>query len=188
MIGLQNVTVNNLNIEYFQLTMYCLPPVLQCCAVLQGMRIVHDPKDFDSLLESCKSESKAAFGDDKVLVEKFVDTPRYVFGITLLCHTPLHSIPLCHTPLHSTPLHSTPFHSATLHSTPLHSTPLHSIPLCHTPLHSTPLHSTLLYCTLLPGMSRFRCLLIKRATLYICLREIVVFREDIKKSLKKLQL
>ena len=78
MIGLQNVTVNNLNIEYFQLTMYCLPPVLQCCAVLQGMRIVHDPKDFDSLLESCKSESKAAFGDDKVLVEKFVDTPRHV--------------------------------------------------------------------------------------------------------------
>ena len=47
-------------------------------ATLQGMRIIHDPKDFDSLLAECRSESMKSFSDDKVMVEKFVSKPRYV--------------------------------------------------------------------------------------------------------------
>jgi 3-methylcrotonyl-CoA carboxylase alpha subunit len=44
----------------------------------KGMRIIHDPKDFDSLLAECRSESMKSFSDDKVMVEKFVSKPRHV--------------------------------------------------------------------------------------------------------------
>ncbi|HEX6928711.1 MAG TPA: acetyl/propionyl/methylcrotonyl-CoA carboxylase subunit alpha [Gammaproteobacteria bacterium] len=52
----------------------------------KGMRIVREEKDFAEALKSAKRESKSAFGDDKVLLEKFVTGPRHiefqVFGDT----------------------------------------------------------------------------------------------------------
>lgn len=44
----------------------------------KGMRIVERPEDFESMLESSKREGKKAFGDDRVLVEKYLTTPRHV--------------------------------------------------------------------------------------------------------------
>ena len=35
------------------------------------------PEDFDDALESARRESIKSFNDDNMLVEKFVDTPRY---------------------------------------------------------------------------------------------------------------
>lgn len=45
------------------------------------MRIVKEPKDFERALESAKNESLKAFDDDKMLVEKFVERPRFVFYV-----------------------------------------------------------------------------------------------------------
>ena len=36
------------------------------------------PEDFDDALESARRESLKSFNDDNMLVEKFVDTPRYL--------------------------------------------------------------------------------------------------------------
>ena len=47
----------------------------------QGMRIVMKPEDFDDALESARRESLKSFNDDNMLVEKFVDTPRYWFAL-----------------------------------------------------------------------------------------------------------
>lgn len=44
----------------------------------KGMRIVHDPKDFINQLQNAKSEAKSAFGDDNVLIEKYIQTPRHI--------------------------------------------------------------------------------------------------------------
>ncbi|WP_018697965.1 acetyl/propionyl/methylcrotonyl-CoA carboxylase subunit alpha [Amorphus coralli] len=44
----------------------------------KGMRKVERPGDFKDALGSAKREAKAAFGDDRVLVEKFVPTPRHI--------------------------------------------------------------------------------------------------------------
>ncbi|MGL4573786.1 MAG: acetyl/propionyl/methylcrotonyl-CoA carboxylase subunit alpha [Burkholderiaceae bacterium] len=44
----------------------------------KGMRVVADGKDFAELLASCKREAINAFGDDKVLVEKYVTRPRHI--------------------------------------------------------------------------------------------------------------
>ena len=43
----------------------------------KGMRIVMTPDEFDAALESARRESLKSFNDDNMLVEKFVDTPRY---------------------------------------------------------------------------------------------------------------
>ena len=52
----------------------------------KGMRVVPEGKAFAAALESAKREAKAAFGDDRVLVEKYLDRPRHievqVFGDT----------------------------------------------------------------------------------------------------------
>ena len=52
----------------------------------KGMRAVDAPADFDAALNSCKREAKNSFGDDAVLVEKYVQRPRHieiqVFGDT----------------------------------------------------------------------------------------------------------
>ncbi len=52
----------------------------------KGMRIVQDSKGFPAALESAKREAKAAFGDERVLVERYLDRPRHievqVFGDT----------------------------------------------------------------------------------------------------------
>ncbi len=44
----------------------------------KGMRRVDDPKDFQTALDGAQREAKAAFGDDRVLIEKFVTHPRHV--------------------------------------------------------------------------------------------------------------
>jgi 3-methylcrotonyl-CoA carboxylase alpha subunit len=44
----------------------------------RGMRIVREPDQLLPSVVSAKREAKAAFGDDKVLIEKFVDNPRHI--------------------------------------------------------------------------------------------------------------
>ena len=44
----------------------------------KGMRKVDDPAEFVSALESAKSEARTAFGNDDVLIEKFVARPRHI--------------------------------------------------------------------------------------------------------------
>lgn len=44
----------------------------------KGMRIVTSPEEFDASLESARRESLKSFNDDNMLVEKFVNTPRYI--------------------------------------------------------------------------------------------------------------
>jgi 3-methylcrotonyl-CoA carboxylase alpha subunit len=52
----------------------------------KGMRIVRQAKDLSSSLEAARREAKAAFGDDRVLVERYLERPRHievqVFGDT----------------------------------------------------------------------------------------------------------
>ncbi|KAJ2401838.1 hypothetical protein GGI23_001126 [Coemansia sp. RSA 2559] len=44
----------------------------------KGMRIVEKAEDFDIMLESSRREATKSFGDDNVLVEKYLTTPRHV--------------------------------------------------------------------------------------------------------------
>jgi 3-methylcrotonyl-CoA carboxylase alpha subunit len=44
----------------------------------KGMRIVERSADFKAALESCKREAINSFGDDKVLVEKYLTRPRHI--------------------------------------------------------------------------------------------------------------
>ncbi len=44
----------------------------------KGMRRVEHPDDFADALASAKREAKAAFGDDAVLIEKYVEKPRHI--------------------------------------------------------------------------------------------------------------
>ncbi|HEY4191936.1 MAG TPA: biotin carboxylase N-terminal domain-containing protein, partial [Mesorhizobium sp.] len=44
----------------------------------KGMRRVDNPDDFAEALSGARREAKAAFGDDKVLVEKYVEKPRHI--------------------------------------------------------------------------------------------------------------
>ena len=44
----------------------------------KGMRKVELADDFAEALSSARREAKAAFGDDRVLVEKYVDRPRHI--------------------------------------------------------------------------------------------------------------
>ncbi len=52
----------------------------------KGMRKVERADDFDDALASCMREAKSAFGDDRVLIEKYILSPRHievqVFGDT----------------------------------------------------------------------------------------------------------
>lgn len=52
----------------------------------KGMRRVDDPAAFAGALDSCRREAAAAFGDDRVLIEKYILSPRHievqVFGDT----------------------------------------------------------------------------------------------------------
>lgn len=52
----------------------------------KGMRKVEQAADFDDALASCMREAKSAFGDDRVLIEKYILSPRHievqVFGDT----------------------------------------------------------------------------------------------------------
>ena len=44
----------------------------------KGMRIVNAAQDFAEALASCKREAASSFGDDRVLIEKYVLRPRHV--------------------------------------------------------------------------------------------------------------
>ena len=44
----------------------------------KGMRIVHKESDFAEALASCQREAKNSFGDDAVLIEKYVQRPRHI--------------------------------------------------------------------------------------------------------------
>ncbi|MDE1152240.1 MAG: acetyl/propionyl/methylcrotonyl-CoA carboxylase subunit alpha [Micavibrio sp.] len=44
----------------------------------KGMRVVESAKDFSEQLAGAKREAKAAFGDDHVLIEKYLARPRHV--------------------------------------------------------------------------------------------------------------
>ncbi|MEA3036737.1 MAG: 3-methylcrotonyl-CoA carboxylase alpha subunit [Sphingomonadales bacterium] len=44
----------------------------------KGMRRVNAAAEFQEMLASCKREAAAAFGDDRVLIEKYVERPRHI--------------------------------------------------------------------------------------------------------------
>jgi len=44
----------------------------------KGMRIVRSAGEFAASLESCQREAKNAFGRDRVLIERYVETPRHI--------------------------------------------------------------------------------------------------------------
>src|SRR6202166_3896769 len=44
----------------------------------RGMGIVRSPSELAAAITSAKPEAKAAFGDDRLLVEKFVENPRHI--------------------------------------------------------------------------------------------------------------
>ncbi|WP_171210461.1 acetyl/propionyl/methylcrotonyl-CoA carboxylase subunit alpha [Ruegeria sp. HKCCA5426] len=44
----------------------------------KGMRLVEQPEEFASALDSARGEARTAFGNDAVLVEKFVAKPRHI--------------------------------------------------------------------------------------------------------------
>jgi 3-methylcrotonyl-CoA carboxylase alpha subunit len=44
----------------------------------KGMRKVGAPKDFQDALESCKREAASSFGNDVVLLEKWIESPRHI--------------------------------------------------------------------------------------------------------------
>ena len=44
----------------------------------KGMRRVDEAKDFEDALESCKREAASSFGDDRVIIEKYILSPRHI--------------------------------------------------------------------------------------------------------------
>ena len=44
----------------------------------KGMRIVESAADFDTALEGAQREARASFGDDRVLIEKYLTRPRHI--------------------------------------------------------------------------------------------------------------
>ena len=44
----------------------------------KGMRVVSDKASFSAQLEASKREAKSAFGDERVLIERYLDRPRHI--------------------------------------------------------------------------------------------------------------
>lgn len=44
----------------------------------KGMRIVRDPSEFMDSLESAKREALKSFGDDRVIMERYIKKPRHI--------------------------------------------------------------------------------------------------------------
>jgi 3-methylcrotonyl-CoA carboxylase alpha subunit len=44
----------------------------------KGMRAVAGPGQFDAALAACRREAKSAFGDDRVLLERYLERPRHI--------------------------------------------------------------------------------------------------------------
>ncbi|HEY2733919.1 MAG TPA: biotin carboxylase N-terminal domain-containing protein [Polyangiales bacterium] len=43
-----------------------------------GMQVVNDPEELAKALEVCAGRARAAFGDDRVYIERYIDRPRHV--------------------------------------------------------------------------------------------------------------
>ena len=43
-----------------------------------GMQVVNDKSDFDSALRRCQGRAKSAFGDDRVFIEKYIDSAEHI--------------------------------------------------------------------------------------------------------------
>lgn len=44
----------------------------------KGMRIVHNPDEFEASIKAAKNEARNAFGDDRVYIEKYLEEPRHI--------------------------------------------------------------------------------------------------------------
>ena len=44
----------------------------------KGMRVVRDPADFDAAVAAAKREALSSFGDDTMLIEKYVEHGRHI--------------------------------------------------------------------------------------------------------------
>ena len=44
----------------------------------KGMRVVHGPEDFAEALAAAKREAMKAFGDEQVIIERFIERPRHI--------------------------------------------------------------------------------------------------------------
>lgn len=44
----------------------------------KGMRIVHNPRELERAIETARSEAKAAFGNEDVYLEKYLEEPRHI--------------------------------------------------------------------------------------------------------------
>jgi len=44
----------------------------------KGMRVVRQAAEFDAALAACRREAQSAFGDERVLVEKYLERPRHI--------------------------------------------------------------------------------------------------------------
>ncbi len=44
----------------------------------KGMRIVHDPADFEQAMTASQNEAQNAFGDSRVYIEKYLEGPRHI--------------------------------------------------------------------------------------------------------------
>ncbi|HAR06817.1 MAG TPA: 3-methylcrotonyl-CoA carboxylase, partial [Cobetia sp.] len=56
------------------------PVLIKACAGGggKGMRVVESAREFAAALASCRRESRAAFGDERMLIEKYLTQPRHV--------------------------------------------------------------------------------------------------------------
>ena len=54
----------------------------------KGMRMVERPEDFKAGLDACRREAMASFGDDRMLIERFLTKPRHV-ELQVFCDTTL---------------------------------------------------------------------------------------------------
>ena len=56
------------------------PVLIKACAGGggKGMRVVESAQEFAAALASCRRESRAAFGDERMLIEKYLTQPRHV--------------------------------------------------------------------------------------------------------------
>jgi propionyl-CoA carboxylase alpha chain len=44
----------------------------------RGMRVVHDPKDLEGAFISASNEARNSFSDDRVFIEKYIQSPRHI--------------------------------------------------------------------------------------------------------------
>lgn len=70
------VTWSRLKLHKFAHQKRLTPELSVIFALFQGMRIAMEPGEFQSQLESARREALKSFGDDVMLVEKYIDTPR----------------------------------------------------------------------------------------------------------------